>query len=279
MNRVLFCGGSPKAPSWAMRGVQIASAHPLWVAINQPTQNDIAQADLVVVVKRIHPEIAAMLNDSGKPVVWDALDFWPQGCDALLPQTVAAARALAARASRRLKLAGIIAANRQMASDLIGVAPLVECIYHHARLDARPLPLGNVIYYDGCEKHARSWLPLVAAQLDRHGWQLAEGKPLAGAGGLLAARDESAGSWIARRWKSQVKGANALAYGLPLLAQRENGYREFMPEGTAVWFDTDCEFKEAIGRFCAAPPYIRPCKPFTLLDAAKEYAAFFDRLL
>lgn len=281
MMRVLFCGGSAKAPSWEMRGVQIASTRKNWTAKSAPTSDDIREHDIIVVVKRFSPGLVRRLREQKKIVIWDALDFWPQPQDGdfILPQTHRAAIDLAKPQLTRLKPDYIIAANKQMMRDLDDLAP-AHCIYHHSRLDARHVALGKTFYYDGCAKHAQRWLSVITPVAKAHGWDVKEGAPQDGAGALLALRHYNSGQWLAHRWKSNVKAANAIMYGLPLLGMPENGYLETLPQGWGVYFKTDQEAKEAIGRFCANPTIVRgmPAHQYTLENAALEYERFFKAI-
>lgn len=281
MMRVLFCGGSPKAPSWLMRGVQISQQRDTWQAVNKPTQADINRADVIVVVKRFDPALCNLLRASKKPVVWDALDFWPQPQDypVILPQNVTAALHMTKPFLRKLKPDHVICANKRMERDLADLIN-TRCIYHHARLDARHVELGQTFYYDGCEKHALRWLDVIRKAAAPHGWEVKCGAPRNGAGALLAVRDYNSGQWIAHRWKSNVKASNAIMHGLPLLGQPENGYMETLPDEWGVYFQTDCEAREVIGRFCNNPIIVRgrEAPRYTVQKAADDYEAFLKEI-
>jgi glycosyltransferase involved in cell wall biosynthesis len=181
---------------------------------------------------------------------------------------------------RRLRPDCVIAANKRMAQDLMNITR-ARCIYHHARLDAKPLELGRTLYYDGCEKHASYWLDVIRAVAVNYGWNVKCGKPENGAGGLLALRDYNTGLWLANRWKSNVKAANAIAYGLPLLGQPETGYLETLPDGWAVYFQNDSEARAAVARFCQNPVNVRGmnAEKYTAERAANDYEKLFEDLL
>lgn len=282
--KVLFCGGSAKAPSWAMRGIQIASTRPNWMAKNHPLADDIAAADIFVVVKRPPLGLLAELRRTGKPIVWDALDFWSQQPDAPVPQNKKDALEMAADYIRMVRPRGLIAANKAMANDLRMMAPAVTHIYHHARLTAAPITGAGrtVVFYDGDLKHAQQIMHAAARFLKPHGWTLETGAPDHRAAALLAGRDHDQRQWLARRWKSNVKAANAIAYGLPVLAHPEQGALETLPEQLAIWFDGDIELKEAIDRLCTnttpLPPSAEEVAATTLQAAAQAYEQFFETL-
>lgn len=287
--RVLFCGGNPKAPSWEMRARQI-SAHAGWRGkgvINEPTPAEIAGHDVIVVVKRIKKELTARLADCGKPIIWDALDFWPQNKETPVPNNVDDARRMAAAYCAPLAPRAIIAANQQMAHDLQGMAPVVRHIYHHARLDARPCSFAKIAYYDGSENHAQGLMPIIARELKDRGWEFRIGAPGAEGGALIAMRDPAPSSWLARRWKSNVKAANAIAYRLPMVAQSERGYTETMPDDTVAWADQWWHIGNALDWIArpegwreAQAAYERyDCGQFTLPIITKQYNAIFEAVL
>lgn len=242
--RVLFCGGSPSAASWQMRAVQIAQNDLDWQAISDPSQYDIEKAEAVVLVKRSPASVIEKLKpyQYKKPIIWDALDFWPQGVEMKLPQTPEEATTLLEKSRPDIDLAGLICANRTMAEDCYGITPSTTWIYHQARLDAAPLPFGKVAYYDGAVKHATEGLTKAAVILGRKGWELRVGKPEGKAGIMLAIRDESCRSYLAWRWKSNVKAANALACRLPIFSTHERGALETLGVDCPEWLSGHDEY-------------------------------------
>jgi hypothetical protein len=268
-----------------MRGRQIASTNPDWHAVNVPTDEEIQQADVVVVVKRIPDDLAMRLRMVKKHIVWDALDFWPQDGVTPAPQTVEDAKELARATCKLLRPTAIIAANRQMALDLHGLTKQVAHIYHHARLDAAPLQYAEVAYYDGSLKHAERWAGVIQAEFQKRGWFFVNSKPDRVGGVIVAVRDDTPASWISRRWKSNVKAANAMAYGALFMAQPEHGYIETMG-GSAVYFSSDADIREAV-RLATSRMLFDVVReeykkmdsaPYTLAGAAAEYQRFFEGL-
>lgn len=246
MTRVLFCGGSPYAGSWQMRAEQIAACRPDWLAVNTPTLEQIEAAEAIVVVKRAKPGLANLLRGSGKALVWDALDFWQQPEDGLKVQNTADAQALVVSWCEMLRPRAIIAATQAMAEDLRGFAEQVVCIYHHARLNTIIRPPGNVLHYDGMARYLGGWGALAELATMRIGWRFDIAPPDVDAGALLAVRDGAHGSWLARRWKSNVKAVNAIALGLPFIAWPDAAYLETVPEGLGLWFTNETEFYEQV---------------------------------
>lgn len=282
--RALFCGGSEKSGSWAMRAVQIAAQRADWKAVSAPSREEIAAADVIVAVKRVKPGLANLLRTCGRPVIWDALDFWKQPDDAKGVHTVAQAVTLAKPHIEALQPRAIIAANRTMAIDLMGRADVVACIHHHYRLDAVPVS-GDVLTYDGAQSYLGGWASEAAANMREIGWGFRLGQPDAFTGALFAVRGGEHGSWLAQRWKSNVKAANAIGYGVPLLAWPEHAYLETLPDTLGLWFDSAESLTiaahqlrhEAVRRRAAeSAEKLRPM--FSVQAAAAEYEALFRRL-
>lgn len=271
--KVLFCGGSERSGSWQMRGVQIAQGGG-WDAISSPSLEQVKAADIIVAVKRMKGNLADMLRGSGKPIVWDALDFWKQPEESTT-DNLEDAKALAAPHIERLAPALIIGANKQMADDLGGA-----CIYHHARLDA-VRGAGKEITYDG---HAR-YIEGLHVPFAKVGWTFKAGQPSKETGAILSARCGADGGWLARRWKSNVKAANAIACGVPFISEPDQAYLETVPSEMALWFETQEELNGKIEQL-VTPSFLQGAKDAalqvsnttTLAYAVNQYREVFKSL-
>ena len=268
-----------------MRGQQIAAQREGWVAENNPNRDMVMQADVVVAVKRIPPGLADLLRGSGKPVIWDPLDFWKQPDDAIGVESPDLARALVRPWLTRLRPAAIITPNRIMADDLAGMAAFVECIYHHFDPRLTPVSGGKTVVYEGDIRFPDHWGSLAAQQLEQVGWNFRIGQPGPDTGALFAVRGGAHGSWLARRWKSNVKSANAIALGVPLLAWPEDSYIETLIHGNAYWFTSDRELKRQIACLAAADPRIARLyadavrEKYSVAVAATHYERLFEKVL
>lgn len=271
--KVLFCGGSEKSGSWQMRGVQIAAGGG-WEAVNSPSLAQIKAADIIVAVKRVKGNLADMIRGSGKPVIWDALDFWKQPEESEI-DTLEKALHITQPHIDKLKPSVILCANQQMADDLGGV-----CIYHHARINA-VVGFGKDIVYDGHPRYADG-LTVNACKI---GWRYRAGWPDKDTGALLSVRMGKDGGWLARRWKSNVKAANAIACGVPFIAEPDQAYLETVPDNMALWFETQEELDEKIVRL-ADQRFIQGARraadtehhKTTIRQAVSEYQKLFRQL-
>ena len=74
MNVLFTCRGT--GGSWAIRGNQLGGK--IGTAKGKATLDDMRAADLIVLVKRPAPGMIDNIRKSGKPWVWDVVDFYPQ---------------------------------------------------------------------------------------------------------------------------------------------------------------------------------------------------------
>jgi len=271
--KVLFCGGSERSGSWEMRGVQIARGGG-WDAVSSPSLEQVKAADIIVAVKRVKGNLADMLRGSGKPVIWDALDFWKQPEESTI-DNLEDAKALAAPHIERLAPVLIIGANKQMADDLGGI-----CIYHHARLGA-VRGQGKEITYDG---HPR-YIDGLRVPFQKIGWSFRMGAPWKETGAILSARRGGDGGWLARRWKSNVKAANAIACGVPFIAEPDQAYLETVPSEMALWFEKQEDLNSKID-LLVTPSFLQGARDAalhhrhtaTLAHAVNHYREVFKAL-
>ena len=269
-----------------MRGEQIAAQRQEWTAENNPNRDQIENSDVVVIVKRASAELVNLLRRCDKPVIWDALDFWSQPYEALEVDSIVAARAIAQGRVDRLKPVAIITPNRIMESDLRGMADIVSCVYHHYDPALTISKGGEAVVYEGDPRFPQEWLQIASRILSGIGWKLLCSRPPENTGALFAVRAGEHGSWLARRWKSNVKAANAIALGVPLLAWPEDSYTETLPAEIGYWFSGSEQLKKQIARLSIkenliaaskAAEKIRPL--YSVAHCAAEYEKLFEKVL
>jgi hypothetical protein len=216
--------------SWEMRGVQIGAALGARVR-TEPTDDDFAWSDVVILLKKHAVDFALRAHRAGKPIVWDALDFWSQPSQNRLeiPAAIVAFQQLKAR----IKPAAVICATEKMAADCGGTY-----IPHHCRFGLAPTPPREqvkIVGYDGSERYLGAWDVAIRAECARRGWSFVINPPdLSTVDILVAFRD---GMWdgpICRAWKSGVKYVNAEAIGRPIVTQRCAAFDELLPVGDHI---------------------------------------------
>lgn len=250
-----------------MRGEQIA-AHCGWVSATVPTDEQLNNANIIVIVKRFTSDLIKRIPKK-KIIVYDILDFWNQ--KVAPPRDLGEAFSLANARIDIIKPRAIIAANKLMANDLRFSAKKVTSIYHHYRLNARPLNRGNVIYYDGDIKHLGQWEENAKKVFSKHGYEFKVGVPEDGAAAYFSARD----SWLSIRWKSNVKAANAIGFAIPLLTRPEQGAVETHPN--ALYYNNLHDLEVAVEELKQTKsPGLR--EQFSIDAIAYQYKNFFNSL-
>lgn len=228
--------GSGKG-SWSIRGQQLGASLGARVT-SAPTAKDVAWADLVVLVKRaiLHRAAAAC----GKPLVWDALDFWTQpGQNGLCElDAVALAR-------QHLDAVGpvlTIGATEAMAQAIGGVY-----LPHHAWFGLSPTPARahiQTVAYQGGEMYLGRWRQVLMDACRARGWTFVVNPPdLSQADLIVGFRDGIWDGWICRQWKSGVKAVNAIAAGRPFISQASAAVSELQPDGSVV--ETEAQLQHA----------------------------------
>lgn len=236
MNILLVGSG---AGSWQVRGHQLGAALGARVT-SQPADDDLRWADVVVLIKRSVMVWAETVHHFGKPLVWDALDFWHQPGQNRLPDQDA--RQLLRAWMDRTRPTLVIGATQAMADAAGGVY-----LPHHARpgLQARPVKDAiDTVAYEGTRKYLGRWAQAIGSECRARGWQfLINPSDLSIADLVVAFRDREWDGGICREWKSGVKIVNAMAMGRPIITQRSAAFGELAPIGTAV--ETDDQLARA----------------------------------
>lgn len=241
---ILFTG-SGRSGSWQIRGAQLGAAVGATVL---PMAVDVDDFDLVVVVKRIPPELLQRLHKAGAKFVWDIVDAWPQ------PVGNAWSREEALhwlrRELERVRPFAVVAATRAMAEDVRSVSPdlLVFSLPHHARPGISLNPVRTeiaAIGYEGGEAYIAGWRGAIERECDARGWRFVlNPASLAELDVVLALRDAT--GYAPRHWKSNVKLANAQASATPFIGVAERGYTETALVGCERFVETPRELAVAL---------------------------------
>jgi len=225
---VLFVGAG--RGSWAIRGQQLAAALG-GRTTSRPTAEDVAWADVLVLVKYAIVTHAAWLRSVRKPLVWDVLDCWAQPTDHGLDRTALLHNLSVLRADVPLALR--IGATQAMADDIGGVY-----LSHHSRLHLVPTParpVCRVVGYDGNPVYLEGWQRPLEQACQRRGWTVViNPADLSTVDVLVALRGGRWDGWVCRQWKSGVKLVNAMAAGRPVLMQDTAATTELQPDGTVL---------------------------------------------
>lgn len=247
-----------------MRGEQLAQARADWRAVPDARMCDLGATDVVVIVKSIGTASLEALKRWGGPIAYDALDFWDQPKKFWLPRSVAqricdleSALALFRDHVRRIDPDIVLCPTRAMCDDVALLGWRTAVHYHHfdPRLNDAPATGGNrrVLLYSGHPAYLGKWRLYAWLTSATSGARFVSSRriPPPPADAILAVRGGRHGCWLARRWKSSVKGATAMRLGLPLVAWPEAGLVETVSGG--YWFDSVPGLRDALNRALAAP--------------------------
>lgn len=219
-----------------MRAVQLGAAIGARVR-STLAPDDLAWADVVVLVKRAIVQASAV-HAAGKPLVWDALDFWQQPAQNGLTETQA--RALLAAWIRRYRPTLTIGATQAMTDACGGVY-----LPHHGHVGLVPTEARRecrVVAYEGSPAYLESWEPPLREACATRGWTfVVNPSNLSAVDILVALRGGAWDGWMCRQWKSGVKYVNAILAGRPVITQDAAAFREISPAGTVVTCPSDLD--------------------------------------
>ena len=237
---ILFTGRGSSG-SWKIRGEQLGLA--LGAKVKpQATLEDCKAADLIVVVKRISPTLLDNIRRSGKPWVFDCVDFYPQ------PECSTWHRDHAIdwvrKSLSKLKPNAVIWPNERMQEDC-GKGYNGITLYHHHFPGIHRNPIREevrAVCYEGSERYLGGWLRHILNECQAREWHFyVNASRIADSDIVLAIRDEKYSGYAQRHWKSNVKLANAHGSGTPFIGPCEDGYSE-----TATGFEKWCESPEML---------------------------------
>lgn len=235
--------GSGRSGSWQIRAEQLGRAIGATVK-PQATLSDCQRADVIIAVKRVPQATLKAIKDSGKPWLWDLVDLWPQ------PEGNAWTLEQAIHYVRRLCLetwnpTAAIWPTQCMGDDIRYPG---RVLYHHARPGIRQNPIRKTIRtigYEGSPDYLSGWINPILKQCEARGWNfLVNASHLADLDIVLAVRGDEYDGHAPRRWKSNVKLANAQGSGTPIICQRESGYIETQA-GVEVFIDSPVDLGSA----------------------------------
>lgn len=239
--KVLFTGKGG-AGSFAIRGVQLGGAIGAQVK-PYATQQDFADCDIAVVVKRTPPVLMDALRRSQKRWVFDLVDFFPQ------PQCSGWNRATCISWVRsriaELNPDGIIWPTHRMRVDCDpdGETPGIVLPHHHRPAIERNSVRETVqtVGYEGNQNYLSSWRGMLDKECERRGWTfVCNPKRLADVDIVVALRAGEWNGYAQKHWKSGVKLANAHASGTAFVGQAECGYME-NATGCEYWAENQRE--------------------------------------
>ncbi len=235
--KVIFSGKGGRPGTWRMRAEDIAAIRPDWKAIPNATEEDFKGADAVILIKRTNPTLIAPIQQWGGPFIYDALDFWRQPLEDKYIKSPTGIERVFKDHFQRVSAHLVLCVNNLMAKDLAKLGLNTETLYHHydSQLTHDILKIPDSILYWGRRQyltqdwyqHMRKTCAYLGKQFLIHdGEKSLIGKDAYGAEVMFAIRGGSYGTWLAKRWKSGIKGITAERMGIPYVAMPEQSYLE-----------------------------------------------------
>ncbi len=253
--RALFTSRS-SAGAWQVRGEQLAALRANWRALHEPGDRDIAACDLLCVVKKPDLRVVDQARRQGKAIVYDIVDAWAQPADGLRCAGLEDARALFRPAWAAIGADGYVFPTRCMARDL---GPLVRTgvtIYHHHWPQLAPNPVRpqvRTVGYEGAD-YLGPWQARIEQACAARGLRfLANPRDYNELDIVVLARGGVHGNFLARRYKSNVKLANAYGAGMPALVHVDEMSAHDTDGGDVLFFtDRPGSFERQLDRLCAS---------------------------
>jgi hypothetical protein len=223
--------GNGTAGSWKVRGEQLGKAIGATVKPHA-TDDDIRQADTVIVVKRLSFELANKIRAHGKRLVWDCVDPWPQPSGNLWQREEC--RRWLRHELAKLSPDAVVYATESMREDADDPRPSLV-LPHHARPGIERNPIRQavkVVGYEGRDIYLSHWHSTLKRECRMRGWEFVTNpQKLADLDIVVALRGGEWDGYACRHWKSYVKLANAQASGTPFIGGQESGYLETQTGG------------------------------------------------
>lgn len=270
--RVVFTGSGGKAGSWKMRAEQLASTRTNWKAIPKATRSDFRGADVVVLVKRVPEGTLQEIKNWGGYLVYDPLDFWkqPEGAQGIYsPED---ARVRFREHFEKVDADIVLATNSLMKEDLSPICKKLELFPHHFDPALSPIQPRNKdeIVYWGHHRYLAEWEWVAQDICKKYGFRLKiNPKDPTTCEAMFAIRAGLYGTWLDRRWKSSVKGATAMALGVPLIAYPEASLVEHC--SSHLWsFTNEKQLERAVVDAMSSRHRIKPCPAFDVQYAARR---------
>jgi hypothetical protein len=284
--RVCFTSRS-SAGAWQIRGQQIAAMRSNWKAINQPTDKDLEQADLVCVVKKPDQRVIERARQMGKALVFDIVDSWAQPDDGIKCTDTKLARDLFASSWRHIDADGYIFPTQCMQNDLGALVREKITIYHHFWPQIQKNPVKQrveVIGYEGADYLGEWRTRIEKACSDRGIVFVANPSNYTDLDIVILARGGVHGNFLSRRYKSNVKLANAIGSGTPALVHFEEMSAHDTDTGDVLFFsDQPGSFERQLDRLIhdyelrlqIHRRFLDAAPQFHITNIADQFEAFF----
>jgi hypothetical protein len=275
--------GRGTSGSWKVRGVQLGGAIGARVK-PKATESDIDWADIIMVVKRPVYDFMPALVESGKPWVWDVVDFYPQ--PACTKWSEKQAIKWVQQQIKTHRPTGVIWPNRKMAEDCSKSENDIVLYHHHwPGIQINPIrERVTVVGYEGSAKYLGKWGKEIRKHCDLRGWKLAINEGCHADWDICVAfRDDEFNGYPQKNWKSNVKLANAHGSGTPFIGAIESGYIE-TKSGAEFYASDPADISEYFDMlesytFRKELSEIMLLKSYSIDDASRDLLVYIETIL
>jgi hypothetical protein len=228
--KVCFSGAG-KAGSWKIRGEQISSARSNWKVAQDLTSQEINSFDVFCFVKRVDQDLLKVLKKRKKIVVFDIVDSWAQPDDGINFDNYDKVIQLFRGKWSKIQADAYIFPNQTMYKDFVNFVPYGEAIYHHYYPKITPIdlkPTAKYVVYEGAAHYLGEMRADVEKICRKLGLELLVNPENYSIGDIgISFRDGVHNSYLANRYKSNVKLANFYGAGMPCVCSyKEVSYHE-----------------------------------------------------
>lgn len=277
--------------AWQIRGVQIAMMRLNWQAINKPSNSDLENADLICCVKRPDYKIIDRAKKMGKPIVFDIVDSWAQPDDGLKYTDLQKARSLFEQIWMTIDADGYIFPTKTMNADLGTLVHNSSTIYHHYKPQILENPIREKVVNVGYEggDYLGEWKSIIENACLSRGLVFTI-NPLNyfDLDLVVFARGGEHGNFLSRRYKSNVKLANAIGSGTPALVHFDEMSAQDTDTGDVLFFTNNPgSFERQLDKLINNPSlriqihkkFIEAAPRFHINNIANQFESFFQRVL
>lgn len=238
---ILFTGIG-RSGSWQIRAEQLGTAVGAQV-VAKASASHCAKSKLVVVVKRLLPEVIQPVLSSGARWVWDVVDAWPQPLGRSMEEKEA--KQWLKNFLKQYKPYAVVWPTEQMMMDAEWEGKQIVLPHHHWD-KYRPKPIAPKVErvgYEGGAQYLGKWRAVMDLECELRGWTFVINGDLSSCDIAIALRDN--GGYPASHWKSNCKLANIQALGIPALCSPESGYQE-CSSGAEFWIRREADLSDAL---------------------------------
>jgi len=251
--KALFTSKS-SAGAWQIRGLQIAQTRPEWIASNSPSEDEIEEADVVCIVKKIDNKTLNLCKQKNKLLVLDVVDFWPQSDKLNESLNRFESLQLVRKLIKNIEPDALIFPNFAMWAELRSSFPVTPStfIYHHFRTEfsnianrpeLRPI---TTVGYEGAD-YLGEWLETAGNICAELGIEFViNPSSLLNVDAVFSARGSNFRTFLNCNFKSNVKASNAIGANKPFLCHVDERSAHEVDPGTFLFFNNAFTLKQQI---------------------------------